>query len=116
MVRNAAEAMQDMPRRELLISATSDGDKQIEVSVADTGPGLAPQMRAHLFEPFFTTKGAAMGIGLSICRSIVKAHGGQLWAEDNSSRGGTVFRTPCAAPGTRMLRRRSGSVRVRTAP
>jgi two-component system, LuxR family, sensor kinase FixL len=91
LVRNAAEAMQDTPRRELLIATTSDGNEHIEISVADTGPGLPPEMRAHLFEPFFTTKGSGMGIGLSVCRSIVMAHGGRLWAEDNPA-GGTVFR------------------------
>ncbi len=91
LVRNAAEAMHDAPRRELLIATTSDGNEQIEVSVADTGPGLPPETRAHLFEPFFTTKGTGMGIGLSVCRSIVLAHGGRLWAEDNPA-GGTVFR------------------------
>lgn len=91
LIRNAAEAMQDMPRRELLITTKSDGDAFVEVNVADTGPGLAPEMRVHLFEPFFTTKGTGMGIGLSVCRSIVVAHGGQLWAEDNPG-GGTVFR------------------------
>jgi two-component system, LuxR family, sensor kinase FixL len=91
LVRNAAEAMQDAPRRELLIATTSDGNEHIEVSVADTGPGLPAETRAHLFEPFFTTKGNGMGIGLSVCRSIVLAHGGRLWAEDNPA-GGTVFR------------------------
>ena len=63
----------------------------VEISVADTGPGLAPEVRANLFRPFVTTKDSGMGVGLSVCRSIVEAHGGRLWAEDNPG-GGTVFR------------------------
>jgi two-component system sensor kinase FixL len=63
----------------------------VEIGVADTGPGLAPEVRANLFRPFVTTKDSGMGVGLSICRSIVETHGGRLWAEDNPG-GGTVFR------------------------
>jgi two-component system sensor kinase FixL len=59
--------------------------------VADTGPGIAPQIAAKLFQPFMTTKPHGMGVGLSISRTIVEAHGGRLWAEDNPG-GGTVFR------------------------
>jgi two-component system sensor kinase FixL len=90
LVRNAAEAMQQSPRREVLVATAPNSDDLIEISVADTGPGLPPEIRAHLFQPFFTTKGNGMGIGLSVCRSIVEAHGGQLWADDNPT-GGTVF-------------------------
>ena len=63
----------------------------IEVSVADTGPGLAREIRSKLFEPFVTTKPAGLGVGLSICRVIVEAHGGKLRADANPG-GGTVFR------------------------
>jgi two-component system, LuxR family, sensor kinase FixL len=63
----------------------------VEVSVADTGPGLAPNVAKHLFEPFVSTKAYGMGVGLSVCRSIVEGHGGRLWAEPNGKRG-TVFR------------------------
>jgi two-component system sensor kinase FixL len=63
----------------------------VEISIADTGPGIAAAIRAKLFQPFVTSKAAGMGVGLSISRSIVDAHGGRLWAEDNVG-GGTVFR------------------------
>ena len=58
--------------------------------VADTGPGLAPAVADRLFQPFVTTKPGGLGIGLSICRSIVDAHGGRLWASDNPG-GGMIF-------------------------
>jgi two-component system, LuxR family, sensor kinase FixL len=63
----------------------------MEVSVADTGPGLSPEIRAKLFQPFVTTKAGGLGIGLSICRVIIEAHGGKLEAHDNPG-GGTIFR------------------------
>jgi len=91
LVRNAVEAMQQSPRREVMIATAPGAAGLIEISVADTGPGLAPEVRANLFRPFITTKGNGMGIGLSVCRSIVEAHGGRLWSEDNPA-GGTVFR------------------------
>jgi two-component system sensor histidine kinase/response regulator len=90
LIRNAIEAMADSPRREIVISAApADGD-MIEIQVADSGPGLAPEVRERLFQPFTTTKAHGMGVGLSICRSIVEAHGGRLWAADNPG-GGTLF-------------------------
>ena len=60
-------------------------------SHADTGPGIAPEIAAKLFQPFMTTKPHGMGVGLSISRTIIEAHGGKLWAESNPS-GGTIFR------------------------
>ena len=63
----------------------------VEISVADTGPGLVAEVRAKLFQPFVTTKVHGMGVGLSVCRAIVESHGGRLWADDNPRRG-TIFR------------------------
>lgn len=91
LVRNAVEALQDSPRRNLIVATARDGDDFVSVSVADTGPGLAPEVAASLFQPFVTTKAQGLGIGLSICRTIVEAHGGRLWMEPNEG-GGTVFR------------------------
>jgi two-component system sensor kinase FixL len=68
-----------------------------QVTVRDSGPGLAPQVVDQLFQPFVTTKEKGMGIGLSICRSIVEAHGGRLWATPNPVRGVTFqFLVPLA--------------------
>lgn len=91
LVRNAVEAMAESPRRELAISTRALADGGVEVEIADTGPGLAPQVAAQLFKPFISTKSQGMGVGLSICQSIVEAHHGRIWAEANPG-GGTVFR------------------------
>jgi len=97
LIRNAIEAMGEAERRELTISAVPDGE-MVAFGVADTGPGLAADVAAQLFRPFVTTKREGMGIGLSICRTIVEGHGGRIWAEPNPG-GGTVFRfTVPAAP------------------
>lgn len=90
LMRNAAEAMDGSARRELSISTARAGD-MVEISVCDTGHGLAESVRARLFEPFVTTKPDGMGVGLSVCRSIIEAHGGELCAEDGAG-GGTIFR------------------------
>ena len=73
--------------RELLISTGNETRDGALVEVRDTGPGLSPESLSRLFEPFYTTKPEGMGMGLSICRSIIEAHGGRLWA------------TPCEPQG-----------------
>ncbi len=92
LIRNAIEAMQDMPLRELVVATRAvPAERAAEVSVRDTGTGIAPEIAEQLFQPFVTTKPHGMGVGLSICRTIVEAHGGKIWVERGAG-GGTVFR------------------------
>jgi two-component system, LuxR family, sensor kinase FixL len=91
LMRNAIEAMEGAPNRELVVSAIPADDDMVAISVADTGHGIAPDVSAQLFQPFFTTKRQGMGVGLSISRTIVEAHGGQIGVESNPI-GGTIFR------------------------
>jgi two-component system sensor kinase FixL len=91
LVRNAIEAMDQSERRELVIATTPHPGQMVAISVADTGSGIAPEVSAQLFQPFITTKPQGMGVGLSISRTIIEAHGGQIWTEPNPG-GGTVFR------------------------
>ena len=90
LIRNGMEAMEGRELRRLRLS-TRAMVGMVEVSVADTGGGLAPEVRNRLFEPFVTTKEKGVGIGLSICRRIIEKHDGRLWADDNND-GGTTFR------------------------
>jgi two-component system sensor kinase FixL len=91
LMRNAIEAMHETSRRELMISTAEEADDMVEIRVTDTGPGIAPQIIAQLFQPFVTSKPHGMGVGLSISRTIVEAHGGRLWAQPNPG-GGTIYR------------------------
>jgi two-component system, LuxR family, sensor kinase FixL len=91
LIRNAVEAMDQSDRRELMISTRAQGAGFIEISVSDSGPGIAQDIAPQLFQPFVTTKPLGMGVGLSISRSIVESHGGQIKCEPNAG-GGTVFR------------------------
>jgi C4-dicarboxylate-specific signal transduction histidine kinase len=91
LILNAAEAMGSVEAepRELLIS-TEQHHTGVLVAVRDSGPGIDPTHLERVFEAFYTTKSRGVGMGLSICRSIVDAHGGRLWAEANEPRG-TIF-------------------------
>lgn len=91
LIRNAVEAMHDCERKELLVITALLADGRVEVAVSDTGCGLAEEILPRLFQPFVTTKPAGMGVGLSISKRIIEAHGGELWAEPNPG-GGTQFR------------------------
>jgi two-component system sensor kinase FixL len=90
LMRNAIEAMETSDKRDLIIAATAAEEGLIKISVADTGAGIAADMTPQLFQPFVTTKRHGMGVGLSISRTIVEAHGGQIWADSNPG-GGTIF-------------------------
>jgi len=91
LMRNAVEELANSPRRELTVSTSQvDGDLT-EVAVADTGPGIAEDIASQLFQPFVTTKRHGMGVGLSISRTIIDAHGGRLWVQPTPG-GGATFK------------------------
>ena len=92
LIVNACEAMASVEtgERRLRIVTASDGDNRVHVRVQDTGPGVDPEIRNRLFEPFLTTKSVGLGLGLTISRSLVMAHGGTLWQTDVES-GGAAF-------------------------
>ncbi|MET3845769.1 PAS domain S-box protein [Bradyrhizobium sp. OAE829] len=89
LIINAIEAMNGAGEgtRELLISTAADAPNGVLVSLQDTGPGLDPAILEHLFDAFYTTKSSGLGMGLSICRSIIEAQGGRIWADANEPRG-----------------------------
>jgi len=90
LLNNANEAMSQANRQEIDITAAPGEGNLIKVSVADTGSGLDEKIAQNLFKPFTTNKAEGMGVGLAICRSIVKAHGGEIWVEARPG-GGTIF-------------------------
>lgn len=90
LVRNAIEAMEEAPRKSLLISTSALSDRHVKVCVADSGSGLSPEIADRLFQPFSSTKTHGLGVGLSISRSIIEAHGGRVWHEQ-SPMGGAAF-------------------------
>jgi signal transduction histidine kinase len=99
LVLNAAEALHDLPteRRTLTIATARSPSGDVLISVHDEGPGIPPEQLSRLFEPFHTTKEAGLGLGLSLSRSIVEAHGGELVVESEPGRGTTfVARLPGA--------------------
>jgi C4-dicarboxylate-specific signal transduction histidine kinase len=93
LILNAVEAMSSVNEgpRELLISTDRSEKDGVLVSVRDSGPGIDPEHLDRIFEAFYTTKSSGVGMGLSICRSIIDAHGGRLWAEANKPKG-ALFR------------------------
>jgi len=96
LILNAIEAMRDVgeEERELLISTRNEPDG-VSVEVRDSGPGFAPATLDRVFEAFYTTKPGGLGLGLSICRSIIEAHNGRLWASPNAPHGAIFgFITP----------------------
>ena len=113
LVINACDAMSDAPasQRRLTIESRRVTDHEVEISVGDSGPGFPAEMLRHAFEPFHTTKAKGLGLGLAICRSIVRAHGGRLVATNNPDKGAILrFTLPAkngahesiAAPSERM--------------
>jgi C4-dicarboxylate-specific signal transduction histidine kinase len=92
LIRNACDAMQAQPMdaRQLVVETNRVGNDCLSVTVSDNGIGLAAGLHDHLFEPFVTTKTQGMGLGLAICRSILTAHGGKIWCNNNAG-GGAVF-------------------------
>jgi signal transduction histidine kinase len=104
---NAAEAMSGMSEglRELAISTAKTDAEEVIVAVRDSGPGLAPESVDRLFESFYTTKPSGLGMWLSICRSIIEAHHGRLWATANIPRGAVFqFTLPPHSDGEKQDR------------
>lgn len=91
LIRNAIEAMSTSEVRALTISSSAGPDGLVTIAIQDTGSGIREDLVSQLFQPFITSKEAGMGIGLSICRTIVEAHGGRIWFESPPG-GGTVFK------------------------
>jgi signal transduction histidine kinase len=100
LIVNAVEAMSGVGEgsRELLIGTGKDVSNGVFVAVRDSGLGLSPESLDHLFDAFYTTKPGGMGMGLSICRSIIEAHGGRVWAMANVPQGAVVQFTLPAQP------------------
>jgi two-component system, LuxR family, sensor kinase FixL len=93
LVLNGMDALNGVSPQDRCVSVTArlDGTQTVEIAVSDTGHGIPAEKLAHVFDPFFTTKPNGIGMGLPISRTIVEAHGGRLWAENNNG-GGAAFR------------------------
>jgi two-component system sensor kinase FixL len=103
LFRNAAEAMAEAAKREIIVSNARVAGDMIEIAVSDTGVGLTDTVLSNLFKPFYTTKETGMGVGLSISRSIIEAHGGRMHAERNETGGATFRITLPAAPREELI-------------
>ena len=91
LIMNAAEAMDEVSGRDRTLAIASRNDElEVTITIADSGPGIDETKRARIFEPFFTTKVDGMGLGLSICKSIIEGHEGRLWTTSNVPFG-TIF-------------------------
>jgi len=114
LMRNAIEAMGDgkVTERTLTIGTSRPAKEMIEVAIKDTGRGLSPELSERVFNSFFTTKQQGLGIGLSLSRRIVEAHGGRLWAESDGC-SGTTFKFTLPVAGVTNGKRRARSLRRR---
>ena len=103
LLMNGIDAMTQTENgdRRVVIQARLAGEREIEVAVSDSGPGIQPDAIGRLFEPFFTTKASGMGMGLPISRTIIEQHHGRIWAENNATCGATFHFTLTIAPGER---------------
>ena len=112
LIMNACDAMTGVGHdgRRLMITTDLAGDGAVHISVADGGTGIAPEMLEQIFEPFHTTKTHGLGLGLAVCRTIVTAHGGKLWATNNPERGATFHFT--LPPGKEQAEEPSGQSAV----
>jgi two-component system sensor kinase FixL len=99
LIRNAIDAMIDSSQKSLIIRTAAEPQDHVTVTVEDTGPGISESVAGELFQPFVTSKAAGMGIGLSICRTIVESHGGRIWFEERPG-GGTAFHFTLPSAGS----------------
>jgi signal transduction histidine kinase len=100
LILNAADAMRETKdrSRDLAVSTFRENEREVRLSVRDSGAGIDPENAAKLFEAFYTTKSNGMGVGLSISRSIIESHAGRIWAMPNDGPGATFFFTIPYAP------------------
>jgi two-component system sensor kinase FixL len=87
LIRNSIDALQGCTQADIYIRTTCDEPGFVTTTVSDSGPGIAPDIMKRLFQPFVTTKERGMGVGLTICQSIIEAHGGRIWATPNPDNG-----------------------------